>query len=121
MTARVTARPSDERLCLLDDRFAVEVDFIDPNVDADVPQAASVIPSLTTGKTGFYWFFSPSNVELAVKMLDGRGVNGRFWFLYGGLSDVEYTVTVTDTVTDRVATYRNEPGSICGEIDIDAF
>ncbi len=112
---------SDERLCLLDDRFAVEVDFIDPNVDADVPRAAGVIPSLTTGKTGFFWYFSPSNVELAVKMLDGRGVNGSFWFLYGGLSDVEYTITVTDTLTDSVATYRNEAGSICGEIDIDAF
>ncbi len=112
---------SDERLCLLDDRFAVEVDFIDPNVDSDVPRAASVIPSLTTGKTGFYWFFNTSNVELAVKMLDGRGLNGSFWFLYGGLSDVEYTITVTDTLADSVATYRNEAGSICGEIDIDAF
>ena len=54
-------------------------------------------------------------------MLDGRNVNGRFWFLYGGLSDVEYTITVTDTVAGRAATYRNEAGSICGEIDIDAF
>ena len=44
---------SDERLCLFDDRFAVEVEFINPNVDADVPEADSVIPSLTTGKTGF--------------------------------------------------------------------
>lgn len=111
----------EERLCLLDDRFSVEVDFVDPNVDADAPRAASVIPSLTTGKTGFYWFFSTSNVELAVKMLDGRDLNGRFWFLYGGLSDVEYTITVTDTLADSVATYRNEAGSICGEIDIDAF
>ena len=109
------------RLCLLDGRFSVEVEFIDPNVDADMPQAARVIPSLTTEKTGFLWFFSRSNVELAVKMLDGRGVNGRFWFLYGGLSDVEYTITVTDTVAGRVATYRNQAGSICGEIDIEAF
>ncbi|MXX74100.1 MAG: hypothetical protein F4Y77_01685 [Holophagales bacterium] len=111
----------DERLCLLDDRFSVEVEFTDPNVDVDTPRAANVIPSLTTGKTGFFWFFSPSNVELAVKMLDGRGVNGRFWFLYGGLSDVEYTIAVTDTVAGGTATYRNEAGSICGEIDIEAF
>jgi len=111
-----------ERLCLLDDRFSVEVEFIDPKVDEEVAQAARVIPSLTTAKTGFFWFFSPSNVELAVKMLDGRGVNGRFWFLYGGLSDVEYTITVMDTVTGTTAPpYRNEPGNICGEIDTEAL
>jgi len=34
---------------------------------------------------------------------------------------VEYTITVSDTLADSVATYRNEAGSICGEIDIDAF
>ncbi len=111
----------DERLCLLDDRFSVEVEFIDTNVDGDMAQAARVIPSLTTGKTGFFWFFSPSNVELAVKMLDGRGVNGSFWFLSGGLSDVAYTITVTDTVAGGAETYRNEAGSICGEIDTEAF
>ncbi|MCY3964129.1 MAG: fibronectin type III domain-containing protein [Acidobacteria bacterium] len=109
------------RLCLLDDRFAVEVDFVDPNADPDVEQAAKVIPSLTTAKTGFFWFFSPSNIELAVKMLDGRALNGRFWLLYGGLSDVEYEITVTDTVTGEDSTYRNEAGSICGQIDVEAF
>ena len=111
---------SEERLCVLDDRFSVEVEFVDPNAGTDAEQAAQVIPSLTTGKTGFFWFFSSSNIELAVKVLDGRALNGKFWFLYGGLSDVEYTITVTDTVTGSVRTYRNEAGSICGRIDIEA-
>lgn len=111
----------EERLCVLDDRFSVEVEFIDPKADADAAQAAKVIPSLTTAKTGFFWFFSPSNIELAVKMLDGRALNGHFWLLYGGLSDVEYEITVTDTVTGEASPYRNEAGSICGEIDTEAF
>ena len=114
-----SCEPGDETLCLLNGRFAVGVRFVDPN--AGVPGAAQVIPSLTTAKTGFFWFFSPSNLELATKLLDGRPINGRFWFLYGGLSDVEYEITVTDTVTSAVKTYRNEAGSICGQIDTEAL
>jgi len=111
---------SGGRLCLLDDRFSVEVSFIDPNVAdpaADSERAAIVLPSLTTDNTGFFWFFNRENVELAVKVLDGRAINGNFWLLYGSLSDVEYEITVTDTVTGESKTYRNEAGSTCGEID----
>jgi len=110
-----------DRLCLLDDRFSVKVDFVDPNAGTGLQEPAQVIPSLTMAKTGFFWFFSSSNIELAVKMLDGRGLNGHFWLLYGGLSDVEYEITVTDTVTGETSPYRNEPGSICGQIDVEAF
>ncbi len=110
-----------DRLCLLGDRFSVEVGFVDPNAGTGLEESAQVTPSLTMGKTGFFWFFNPSNIELAVKMLDGRALNGHFWLLYGGLSDVEYEVTATDTITGGVSTYRNEPGSICGQIDIEAF
>ena len=112
---------AEDRLCLLDDRFSVEVGFVDPNAGTGLQEPARVIPSLTMGKTGFFWFFNSSNIELAVKMLDGRALNGHFWLLYGGLSDVEYEITVTDMVTGEVSTYRNEPGSICGQIDVEAF
>ncbi|MCY3970151.1 MAG: hypothetical protein OXG74_09465, partial [Acidobacteria bacterium] len=80
-----------------------------------------VAPSLGTANTGFFWFFNQENIELAVKVLDGRGINGRFWLLYGALSDVEYEIVVTDTVTGESKTYRNEAGSICGEVDTGAF
>ena len=30
-------------------------------------------------KRGYFWFFDPANVELAVKVLDGRPINGKFW------------------------------------------
>lgn len=115
---------SAERLCLLENRFSVEVRFIDPNIAdpaADPEGAAVVLPSLTTENTGFFWFFNQENVELAVKALDGRAINGKFWLLYGALSDVEYEITVTDTATGESKTYRNEAGSVCGEIDTGAF
>ena len=78
---------------------------------------AAVLPSLSTEATGFFWFFSPENIELAVKVLDGRAINDRFWVLYGGLSDVEYTIEVTDTVTGTSKSYRNPRGSLCGGVD----
>jgi hypothetical protein len=57
----------------------------------------------------------------ALCLLDGRGVNGRFWFFYGALSDVEYQITVTDTVTGAARTYQNQSGNLCGGADIEAL
>ncbi len=112
----------DELLCLLDNRFSVEVGFVDPNLEPpDDEKTARVAPSLTTANTGFFWFFNKENIELAVKVLDGRAINGSFWVLYGGLSDVQYEMTVEDTVTGEHASYENEKGSLCGGVDIEPF
>ena len=110
---------SETRLCLHDGRFSVEVELVDPK-DME-RKAGKVVSSVATNETGFFWFFSPANVELAAKLLDGRSQNGKYWFLYGGLSDVEYTVTLTDTVTGESRPYRNKAGSLCGGIDINAL
>ena len=114
-----TCEPGSDRLCLHDGRFSVEVEFADPNVNEK--KAGQVVSSLTTRETGFFWFFSPTNVELAAKVLDGRALTGKYWFLYGGLSDVEYTITLTDTVTRESNRYVNEAGSLCGGIDTRAL
>ena len=60
-----------------------------------------------TDETGLFWFFSPDNVELVIKVLDGRAVNGHFWVFYGALSNVAYKITVTDTERNEVRTYSN--------------
>lgn len=114
-----TCEASETRLCLHDGRFSIEVELFDPN--EMVEKQGKVVESVGTKETGFFWFFSPTNVELATKVLDGRALNGKFWFLYGGLSDVEYTVTLTDTVTGESAPYFNPAGSLCGGIDINAL
>ena len=54
-------------------------------------------------------------------MLDGVPINGKFWVFYGALSDVVYTITVTDTETGAVNQYVNEAGNICGLGDTSAF
>jgi hypothetical protein len=61
------------------------------------------------------------NLELAVKVVDGTAVNGHNWFFYGALSDVAYTLTVTDTVSGVSKTYRNPQGQLCGSGDTATF
>ncbi|MEX0879151.1 MAG: hypothetical protein WD451_05395, partial [Thermoanaerobaculia bacterium] len=73
------------------------------------------------GDTGYLWFFSEENVELIVKVLDGRGVNGHYWVFYGALSNVEYTITVTNTQTGAVRVYTNPSGTLSSHADTRAF
>ena len=54
-------------------------------------------------------------------MLDGTAINGRYWVFYGGLTDLEYTLTVTESGTGRVRTYTKPAGSACGGFDTEGF
>ncbi len=63
-----------------------------------------------TGDTGIFWFFSSGNVEMIVKIVDGRAVNSRFWVFAGGLTDVDVVMTVLDTQTGLSKTYHNPQG-----------
>jgi hypothetical protein len=107
--------PDAETLCLLDGRFAVRVQW-QTGRGSGVGRA---IPG--TDATGFFWFFAPGNLELAVKLIDGRALTGKFWVFYGALTDVGYLLTVTDTATGATRSYRNSPGNFCGRGDTTAL
>ena len=97
-------------------RFHIEASWRDSQGDTGDGQ-----PVQLTNDTGYFWFFSDSNVELMVKVLDARAINGSFWVFFGALSNVEYTLTVTDTVTGAVKTYRNPSGLFASVGDTGAF
>jgi membrane-associated phospholipid phosphatase len=63
-----------------------------------------------TNAFGQFWFFSPDNVELSVKVLDGCGINNHFWVFASGLTDVEVVLVVTDSQTGVTRTYFNPQG-----------
>jgi len=104
-------------LCLHGQRFRAEVAWRVPATGAE--GAGTPIP--LTGDTGGFWFFSPANYELVVKVLDGRGVNGHFWVFYGSLTDVEFDLTITDTQTGQQRTYHNPAGTMASRADTEAF
>lgn len=120
----VSCLADETKLCLAGGRFAVSVRFQDP-FGSGTRLAGHALPppaaSGAGGQSGLFWFFSPDDVELIVKVLDGHAVNQSFWVFYGALSDVEYWLTVTDTKTGAAKTYHNPAGTLCGSADVGAF
>ncbi|HEX4965595.1 MAG TPA: hypothetical protein VF173_32595 [Thermoanaerobaculia bacterium] len=104
------------KLCLAS-QFTVSVEFTDPRTG--IASHGTAVP--LTGDTGAFWFFGPENLELMIKVLDGRGVNGKFWVFFGALSDVDYTITVTRAETGEVKTYHNPRGTLASRADTGAF
>jgi hypothetical protein len=72
-------------------RFTVEVTRADP-----AKGTVAAHPFGLTDESAYFWFFAPDNVELTVKILDGRAVNGHFWVFLASMTDVEFDVTVRD-------------------------
>jgi hypothetical protein len=92
-------------LCLNDERFKVTVAWRTPRGVTGQGQAVQL-----TSDTGYFWFFDPANVELTIKVLNGCALTNRFWVFVSGLTNVEVTVTVTDTATGQVKVYTNPQG-----------
>ncbi|HEY4563258.1 MAG TPA: hypothetical protein VIJ36_09775, partial [Thermoanaerobaculia bacterium] len=59
----------------------------------------------------YFWFFDPANVETIVKVLNGCGLNQRYWVFAGGLTSVQTVITVRDTRTGIAKTYTNPQGT----------
>ena len=114
LTEACTTSPAT--LCLNGARFKVDVAWRTKDGRSGVGRAAAL-----SADTGYFWFFNASNVELVVKVLDGRSYNGHYWVFYGALSDVAYTITVTDTETGIVRTYDNPQGTLASHADTEAF
>ncbi|HVE66185.1 MAG TPA: hypothetical protein VNC59_06360, partial [Thermoanaerobaculia bacterium] len=92
-------------LCLNGGRFRVQARWTTPQGQSGAGQAVGL-----TGDTGYFWFFSANNVEVVVKVVDGRAFNSRFWVFAAGLTNVHVEITVTDTATGSVRTYTNPQG-----------
>ncbi|MBV8200336.1 MAG: trypsin-like peptidase domain-containing protein, partial [Acidobacteria bacterium] len=111
---RGSCAPSSHTLCLLDRRFAVSVAWMnqfDGSSGVGSPRSLS-------DQSGLFTFTDPTVVELVMKMVD---FGDRTAFFYGTLSNLEYDITVTDTVGGTTKTYHNAANNYCGGLDNMAF
>lgn len=103
-------------LCLNNSRFRAQATYL---TSSGLTGNANVVK--LTGETGYFWFFSSTNVEAVVKVLDACGING-YWVFAAGLTDVQVVLTVTDTKTGAVRQYTNPLGTAFRPIqDTSAF
>ncbi|MEO7793557.1 MAG: hypothetical protein ABIV06_02200, partial [Thermoanaerobaculia bacterium] len=105
-----------EALCLDGGRFLVKAHFKAPGDRLGDGQELPL-----RADTGAFWFFTPSNVELVAKLVDGGGFNGHEWVFYGALSNIEYAIDVSDAVTGEAQRYFNPAGRFASTGDILAF
>ena len=94
---------SATRLCLNENRFAVDVTWENFEGETGVAKA-DAFQSLDSG---LMYFFDSQNLEVLVKVLDGCAVNNRVWVFAAATTNVKYSLTVTDTETGLSKSYDN--------------
>ena len=99
--------PDNRTLCLNDGRFKVQTEWSSLS-QIDQP---GLVKDVKPDGTGFFFFSNSGNTELLIKVLDGCGFNNNFWVFYAATTDVEFTVTVTDTQTNATQEYSNTLGT----------
>lgn len=99
---------NSETVACIDNRFTVSVDYSTSQSGglSGKGRAASTEP-IGFARGGLFWFFDPSNPEMLVKVLNGCGLNQRYWFFASAGTNVGYTITVTDTARGVSKTYIN--------------
>jgi len=108
--------PGDTVLCIDgqpgDRRFQIQVAYRTAQ-GGGLAGSGHAVPLAPAGivRGGVFWFFSPDNPEMLVKVLDGCGANGRQWFFASAGTNVGLTVTVTDTKTGMQRVYTNPDGT----------
>lgn len=98
----------DTTLCLHGGRFAVKVTWTD---FAGQSGPGRVTPAQSR-EAGLFYFFSPDNWELQVKVLDGCGINQRWWVYAAASTNVGYTLLVRDLEAEREVAYSNPVGRV---------
>jgi Kelch motif/Galactose oxidase, central domain len=106
LTINATCTADTTTLCLLNGRFQVRAAYQDYGGKTGTGQAVTL-----TSDTGMFWLFDAKDVEVVTKMVSFCGGGSNNVGIYSaGLTDVEVTLTVTDTLNGLTKTYTNDLG-----------
>ena len=109
-----------QTLCLNSSRFRTEIVWR----TASSGGRGQAVPVPTAPESGLFYFFSPSNLEMLIKVLNAcvEPLGNRFWVFFAATTNVEFAVTVTDTQTGRTKSYFNPLNRPAAPVqDTDAF
>ena len=114
LVAMAACQSTANAVCLLGGRFRLELDWRNQFDSSSGRGAGKKLSDLTAA----FSFTDPANLEVLVKTLD---FGDRVLVLYGTLSNLEYTLRITETTSGRVKTYHNAANNYCGGLDNNAF
>lgn len=121
--------PTTTTACLLERRFSATMRYR-AAYEAGVPDTDALVKQVTgfgnpSYETVFFYFNSPDNVELVVKMLDQGNSNDQgqptIAALFGTATPLAVELTITDTRTGAKRTYASKFGVMRGRTDFTAF
>jgi Concanavalin A-like lectin/glucanases superfamily len=95
-------------LCL-QDHFSVRAKWRTSSTPGITDGDAHTVPVVNPG-SGLFWFFSPDNWEVMVKVINGCGLNNRFWVFSAATTNVFYRLEVVDVRAGAQKIYFNYPG-----------
>jgi subtilisin family serine protease len=98
--------------CLASNRFEVNVDWATGSDNGQGQVMSFGGQKAENDDSAFFWFFSPTNFEMGLKILNGCGLNNNFWVFISGLTNQGWTVHIRDTQTGRTKTYSNPTGRL---------
>jgi hypothetical protein len=111
--------PDATTLCMNNNRFSARGTF---RTAAGQTGPFMAVPVASSPDSGLFWFFDASNLEMLIKVLNGCGLNSRYWVFFAAGTNVEFTMTVTDTQTGTVKTYSNPLNTAAAPVqDTSAF
>jgi plastocyanin len=99
--------PGPNTLCLgTGGRFRAEVAWSSQTSGSG---NAVAVPLDAAPQSGLFYFIDPSNIEMLVKVLNAcvPALGNHYWVFYAATTNVQFTLTVTDTQTGQVKTYSN--------------
>ena len=104
--------PSSNTLCLDDhpgdQRFQVQVSVNTAEGGGlHGPGTDVSLASLGVSQGGIFWFFGATNPEMLIKVVNACPIGSQIWIFYAALTNVGFSVTVTDTQTGHSRTYTN--------------
>lgn len=107
----------DTVFTLGDGRFSVEIEWQD--FEGTTGFGRQVVGS---SDSAVAYFFTPDNWEILIKAIDGCAFNDHHWIFLSASTNVEYTITVTDTATGATKQYFNPLGRAAeAVVDTEAF
>jgi hypothetical protein len=112
-------------VCLLNERFRVSINYRNPFSNPPGATGDFVVRRLnapgSNPDVATFGFSDANAVEVVVRIQDTRPFAPRFDIYYGGMTDVEYWVNITDTQTGATKQYYNPIGKVGGGVDRATF